>query len=251
MPKKDNSLTSEPTVAITGHPQYDAWMVDPSPDNMAKVVESLEPAINSEIQRYSGPKPLLRSKAKTLAIQAVKKYDPSRGAQLRSWVVTQMQPLSRYGQQLRPIHASEMAIRQAAELNRVSNELSDDIGHIPTHEELADETGLSVKRIKMLRRTVIPVVSEGTLAGNVTEDEGPNLPGTNQSNVLGNAEEIVYDSLNDRDKSIYDWKIGKHGKSVLSNMEIAKRLGVTPALISQRSEQVASQIRDLAMRKGG
>lgn len=248
MPKKD-SLTMTPPATITGHPQYDAWMVDPSPDNMAKVVESLEPAINSEIQRYSGPKPLLRGKAKALTIQAIKKYDPTRGAQLRSWVVTQMQPLSRYGQQLRPIHASEMAIRQAAELNRISTELSDDIGHTPTHEELADETGLSVKRIKMLRRTVIPVISEGTIAGNIEDDEGPNLPGTNQSNVLGNAEEMVYDSLNERDRRIYDWKIGKHGKPVLSNMEIAKRLGVTPALISQRSSQLAEQIRDLAMRK--
>lgn len=240
-----------PTVVpVTGHPSYDAWLGDPSPDNMAKIVESLDPAINSEIQRYSGPKPLLRSKARSLAIQAIKKYDPARGAQLRSWVVTQLQPLSRYGQQLRPIHASEMAIRQAAELNRVSTELSDEIGHTPNHEELADKTGLSVKRIKMLRRTVIPVVSEGALAGNAETDEGPNLPGTNQSNMLGNAEEIVYDSINERDKQIYDWKIGRHGKPVLSNGEIAKRLGVTPALISQRSAQLAIQVRDLATRKG-
>lgn len=235
---------------VTGHPTYDAWLADPTPDNMANIVTSLEPAINSEIQRYSGPKPLLRSKARGLAIQAIKKYDPARGAQLRSWVVTQLQPLSRYGQSLRPIHASEMAIRQAAELNRVSTELSDEIGHTPNHEELADHTGLSVKRIKMLRRTVIPVVSEGTIAGNAETDEGPNLPGTNQSNMLGNAEEIVYDSLNERDRQIYDWKIGRHGKPVLSNGEIAKRLGVTPALISQRSSQLAIQIRDLASRKG-
>jgi len=245
MPK---NITPNST-STTGNLAYDTWIADPTPDNMARIVDSLSPTINSEIQRYSGPKTLLRSKAKTLSIQAIKKYDPTKGAQLRSWVVTQLQPLSRYGQQLRPVHASEMAIRQAAEVNRISNELADDIGRAPTHEELADHTGLSVKRIKMLKKTVIPVVSEGIFNTGDTE-EGSNLPGTTHTNVLGTVAEIVYDSLNDWDKRIYDWKIGKHGKPVLSNMDIAKRLGVTPALVSQRSAQFAQQIADLSTRKG-
>jgi hypothetical protein len=67
--------------------------------------------------------------------------------------------------------------------------------------------------------------------------------------VLGTAEEMVYDSLTQRDRLIYDWKTGKHGKPTLSNQQIAKRLGVTPALISQRSQQIALQIQDLAQRK--
>lgn len=233
-------------------PEYEMWKTDPTPDNMANIVSALEPTLNAEIQRYSGPKPLLRTKAKSLAIKAVKTYDPEAGAQLRSWVVTQLQPLSRYGQQLRPVHASEMAIRQAAELNRLRMEASDELGRDPTHEELADKSGLSIKRIKMLQKTIRPVVSEGTFTAGTSqgEDVGSSLPGTESGNVVGNAEEMVYDSLNDRDKMIYDLKTGKHGKAVLSNQEIAKRLGVTPALISQRSQMLALQIRDLAQRRG-
>ena len=83
--------------------EYDEWVNDPSPDNMAKLVDTLKPTINSEVQRYKGPRPLLRARGKGLTIKAIRSYDPSRGAQLRSWVVTNLQPLTRYGQQLRPI----------------------------------------------------------------------------------------------------------------------------------------------------
>jgi RNA polymerase primary sigma factor len=228
-------------------PEYDEWQADPTPDNMARVVKVLEPTINSEIQRYTGPKPVLRGRAKVLTAKAIRNYDPTHGAQLRSWVVTQLQPLSRYGQQMRPVHASEMAIRQAAEANRISGELSDELGRDATLEEVADATGLSKQRIKQLRERVTATVNEGMFD---TQDDESNagLPGTGQSDVLGAAEDIVYDSLTPRDKSIYDWKAGRHGKTQLANQVIAKRLGVTPALVSQRSQQIAMQIRNIALK---
>lgn len=225
--------------------EYDTWLADPTPDNLAQVVRSFDPVINSEIQRFPGPKPLLRSKARALAIKAVKTYRPTEGAQLRSWVVTQLQPLARYGQQLRPVHAPEVAIRQAAEVNRVRGEMSDEFGRDPTDDELADQVGISVKRIKDVRRMVKPTVAEGSMAEPADEDSTPGLPGVSHINKLNVTEEAVYDSLSPRDRSIFDWKTGKHGKVLLSNQEIARRLGVTPALISQRSQQIAMQIQDL------
>ena len=75
------------------------------------------------------------------------------------------------------------------------------------------------------------------------------MPGVITPSKLDEAEDIVYESLSKRDKVIYDLKTGKHGKAQIPNKEIAKRLGVTPALISQRSGQIAQQIRELAMKE--
>ena len=227
---------------------YDAWKLDPTPDNMARVITSLEPTINSEVQRYQGSKPILRGRAKVLATKAVHKYDPSHGAKLRSWVVTQLQPLSRYGQQMRPIHASEMAIRQAAEVNRIKEEMSEELGRDPTDEEIADKTGISVARIKKVQKDVMATVPESSFTETSEEDGGKSMPGVIAPDVITTAKEMVYESLSPRDKQIYDWKIGAHGKSVLANQVIARRLGITPALVSQRSKQIAYQIRDLAER---
>lgn len=222
--------------------EYDDWLADPTPAKLALAVRALDPAINSEIQRFPGPKPLLRSRARALTVKAIKSYDPAQGAQLRSWVVTQLQPLSRYGQQLRPVHAPEMAIRQAAEVNRVRGEMADKLGRDPDDNELADETGISVKRILAVRKMVRPSVAEGGMAEPADEDATAGLPGVSTANKLSLATEVVYDSLSPRDRAIFDLKTGGHGKTSISNQEIARRLGVTPALISQRSQQIAEQI---------
>ena len=230
--------------------EYDNWASDPTPANMALVMKTLDPSINAEIQRFSGAKPILRGKARTLAVKAIKSYNPGAGAHLRSWVVTQLQPLSRYGQHLRPVRAPEVAIRQAAEVNRVQQELADTLGRDPDDNELSDVVGLSPKRIRNIRRMVKPSLNESMLATPEDEDTVPGLPAVSQPGTLAMAEAMVYDSLSLADKLIFDSKTGKHGKPVLSNQEIARRLGVSPALISQRTSAVAMQIRDAAERKG-
>lgn len=229
--------------------EYDNWLQNPSPENMASILKAFEPSINAEIQRFSGPKPLLRSMARKRAIDSVKSFNPTSGAQPKSWMITQLQPLSRYGQQLRPVHAPEVAIRQAAEVNRVRAEMADKLGYDPDDNEVADEVGLSVKRIRHIRNIVKPTMTESALATPEDEDAIGGLPAISQPNPLNMAETMVYDSLSPRDKAIFDSKTGKNGKPVLSNQEIARRLGVTPALISQRTQAIAIQVQQAAARE--
>ena len=228
-------------------PAYEKWMTDRTPENMAVVMADLDPVINSEIHRYPGPKPLLRGKARRLAIDAVRSYKPEEGAQLRSWVTTQLQPLSRYSNKLKPLKIPEVAARQAAELHRLDRELSNELGYAPTEGELADHSGLSIKRIKNIRAMARPVVSEGSMQ--LPGDEDTNMsPAVDTVRNLSGVEDAVYDNLGIRDKQIFDMKTGKHGKRVLSNQEIAARMGVTPALISQRSQYIAQQIQTVNAR---
>jgi RNA polymerase primary sigma factor len=138
-----------------------------------------------------------------------------------------------------------MAIRQSAEVNRIRQEFADTEGRDPTDEELSDHIGISVQRIKNVRKMVRASVSEGGMSEPADEDSIAASPGVSTANKLTVAEEAVYDSLSPRDKAIFDWKTGKNGKTLLSNQVIAQRLGVTPALISQRSQQIAMQIQDL------
>jgi len=230
-------------------PGYEKWKLDPTPVNLAEVVGELDPMINAEIHRYPGPKPLLRGRARRLAIDAIRSYDPESGAQLRSWVTTQMRPLSRYSNKLKPIKLPEVAVRQAAEINRLDRELSSELGHNSTDEELADHSGISVRRIQKLRQMVRPTVSEGSMQSAQDNESVGLAPGIDTPHSISGAEEAVYDSMSPRDKQIFDMKTGKHGKPVLSNQEIAMRMGVSPALISQRTQQLALQIQ--AASQGG
>jgi len=219
---------------------YNDWVLDPSPENTGKWLKTVTPLINSEIQRYTGPKPLLRSKGKGLAINALRTYDPTRGTKLTSWVVTQMQPLSRYSQRLKPVRSSELAVRQAAEVDTQRKQFEIEYDKEPTDAELADIVGISQRRIKLLRDKVNAVIPEAALVD--AETGGIDLPTATESNTLDFATEATYHGLTPREKLIFDWKTGGHGKPTLENQEIARRLGISPAAISQTTAAIAGQI---------
>lgn len=223
-------------------PGYEKWKVDPTPGNLAEVMTELDPMINAEIHRYPGPKPLLRGRARRLAIDAVRSYDPNSTAQLRSWVTTQLQPLYRYSNKLKPVKLPEVAVRQAAELHRLDRELASELGHDPTDEELSDHAGINVRRIQKLRTMVRPTMTEGAMQLGEDNESVGIAPGVDTQRNVSGAEDAVYTSLSPRDQQIFDMKTGKHGRTLLSNQDIAMRLGVTPALISQRTQQIAMQI---------
>jgi DNA-directed RNA polymerase specialized sigma subunit len=202
------------------------------------------PTINSEIQQYSGSKSLLRARAKAYVIDAIRSYDPTGNTKLNTWVITNLKQLSRYGKRLRPIRASENIIRNAAELNRVSSELEDSLGRKPTDDELQDHTGWSKKELEKLRAASVATVNSNMMDVQDVET-GPEEPSVEKMDTTPFARDAAYMSLDQRDKDIFDYKLGLHGKNQLSGKDIAKKLGVTPAYISQRASNIGSMIAGL------
>ena len=233
-------MTTTPLQAAASTP-YDKWLDKPTPDSMGEVLSDLEPTLVREVNRYAGPKALLHGKARNIAVAAVRTFDPTRGAKLHSWVTTQLQQLNRYGQKLRPIYVPEATNRQAAELHSVQLRMNDELGREPTHEELADEIGISVPTVKRLMSAKPATVTESQLFED--PESGDRMsPGVSEMDTIGEAADMVYSGLAERDKLIYDCKMGLRGKAPMSNLQIARKLGVTPALISQRAKDIAQRI---------
>lgn len=226
---------------------YADWLRDKSPSNMSRLLDTFAPTINSEIMRYEGPKPLLRSRARVLAIKAIKSFNPMSGAKLQSWVVTNLQPLSRYGQKQRDVHIPEVALRQAAEVNRVTEELRDDLGRDPTDDEIADEIGISPKRVANVRKMSVASIPSGQLDEVAGEDGDSSIaPAVVTPSRLPFAQEAVYMSLDGTDRAIFDSLTGSHGARTVPARVIASRLGISPAAVSQRASRIAQQISEVA-----
>ena len=226
---------------------YNAWVVNRTPENMAGLVEAFMPTVNAEIMQYSGPKELMRSRGRFLVTQAIKSFDPMSGTRLNSWVVTNLKQLSRYGKRLRPVRASEVMLRNAAELATVEKRLEDDLGRKPTDEELTDETGWSAKAIAEIRKSSVASVSGGSF-GDDDEGEGVSEPGLVRPSRVPYAAEAVYMGLDDKDKDIFDGKTGMHGKKQTSGSSLADMLKLSPAAVSQRSAAIGRDIADMAGR---
>jgi len=240
-----------PAAALSPSPvdaAYAAWAADPTPENMKAVLDDLDPAINSEVQRFSGPKPLLRSRARALAVKAVRSYNPAAGTKLRSWVVTQLQPLSRYNNSLKPVYVSEDAARKSYAVSKALEAFVDEHGRDPTDEELADAVGISVARLRKVRQMTPAVVNEPQESGN-EDDNAPDYA-VYSTNPVRAASEAVYSGLDRRDRRIFDLRTGSHGQAAIPGQDIAALLRVSPAFVTQRANAIASRIVDTAGRAG-
>lgn len=220
---------------------YATWVKDQTPENMSGMLSALSPVINSEITRYSGPQNLLRSRAKVLAVKAVRTFNPMSGAKLTSWVVTNLKPLSRYGLRQRDVKVPEVAARQAAAVNGATMSLRDELGRDPTDEELADELGMSVKRVRDVRSKAMASVASGSFDESGT-DEYSGTPGVVEPSKVPFAQEAVYRDLSPEDKYIFDAATGSHGVGRIHAVEVARKLGISPAAVSQRAKAIGEQI---------
>ena len=220
---------------------YNNWLSKPTPENLNILLETLGPTLTSEIHRYPGPKTLLRGQAKLLAIKAIKSYSPDKGTALKSWVVSQLQPLYRYSHKLRPTSVSELNVRKAAEIYDVTNKLTQELGRNPTDNELADYIGIPAKKINFIRTQVKPIMAESSMVQD-TEEATEFAAPVQTVSTMGLAKDVLHSTLDPRQKMVFEHKTGHRGKPVLTNIEIAKRLGVTPSMVTQLSGDIGKKL---------
>lgn len=228
------------------HPTYSAWKADPSPANSSVLLNMVDPIINEAVRTYGGSSqksPILRSKAKLMALKAIEGYDPTK-AKLRTHLLSQMQGLRRLAaKEDQILNIPEQVLLDLGNLRESENRLRDKIGRDPSDIELADHLGLSKKRIAYLR-TMKPSFAEGKLVK--VDDEGTSIsqPAVESSNTEGRAawHDFVYHDLDPIDQQIMEYTLGMHNKPVLSNQELAKTLRLSPGAVSQRKSRIQTKM---------
>lgn len=219
---------------------YDVWSRSPTSANMGLVLDDLRPTISSALKTYSGhnASALTRGRAKYLTIGAVRSFDPQRGASLKSHVMVQLQPLRRYTiQAVQPMKMSERRMRQLKSLQAIEHDFHERHGREASDAELSDALGLSEARLYRIRAYANPFIS--TDAPDAVVDASPTV---NRVSPMDVWLDYVYYDLDDVNRKILDWKLGKHGQPVLRNIEIARRLGVTPAAVTQRAAKIQAKL---------
>ena len=211
---------------------YDQWLKTPGPQTNAQVLRALRPTIDKAIRTHVGRvDPLLRSRGRSLALEALRSYDPTRGVRLNTHLHNRLQGIRRYAtRQQQVLSVPERVVLDRRVAHTAGRALEVELGREPTLDELADRTGLSATRLRRARQAAMPV-AEGYLA---SLSEGGLAPAVARQGTSQAWLQIVYDDLGPTDKKIMEWTFGMGGQPKLTNQEIARRLGRTPGAISQR-----------------
>lgn len=213
---------------------YAAWKASPSPETTRAMLDTIQPTVDRAIKLHVGSSsPLLVSRARGMALEGLRRYDPSR-SRLQTHLVNHLQGLKRVNrQQTTILKMPERVALDRYHLANATQELADHLGRDPSDAELADRTGFSMGRIRQVRRAH-PGVAEGTLeaAGGGQEVFGGVAPRPSSRSAWY---QLVYDELHPHDQRIVDMHLAGQ-----SNQAIAAKLGVTPGAISQRKAKIQS-----------
>ena len=211
-----------------------------SGDKSAKseVLAELEPTIDKAISSYAGGDKAYKTQARILALEAVNSYDPDKGAALSTHVFNNLKRLQRISAQRGNLtKVSENTALERIQIQRAMREWQADKGTDPTTEDLASVTGLSRRRIDAVMNNK-PVVPDSL----IQTPEGENLVASNDNQrALDLYNSAIYDELDATDKKIYEWCTGYGKGEKLPNTEIAKRLKISPAAVSQRLSKISRQ----------
>lgn len=225
---------------------YQDWKQTQNPHDMGRILQAARPVLNSAITTYaSGSSPLIKSKAKQLAIQAIKSYDPKSKASLNSWIMLQLKGLRRFENNATPIKVPERIRLDNYRVYRARQEYKERTGREPTTEHLSRATGLPPKRISYVEDIAKPQHNEGYyLNQSEVSDRSAYVPGVEATNWQNVWAEYVYHDLDDTNKRIYDMSMqrGPYANKQLSVKNIADELGVSAAAVSQRRTRIADKL---------
>lgn len=222
--------------------EYEAWRTDPTPANMGLLLDKAKPVFQSAIKSYGQGNEALLPHARRLAVDAFKNYDASKGTKLQTHLMTQLQPLRRRAREYAQVtHVPERVNTDLYQVNQAHQKFFDRHGREPSDREMADATGLSLKRIGYVR-TYKPEIAESGLAD---PEGGIFYPGTEKPDPEKILIEYVHHDLDPVDQKILEWRTGLYGKEKLENREIAKRLSLSPGAVSQRAARIAQKMADL------
>lgn len=220
-------------------PTFQAWKANDTPATRGALLKQVQPVLNTALYSYAGAgaSPAIKSRAKLLALQAFKSYDPNKGA-MKSHLLSQLRRLQRdaaQGNQI--ISMPERVSMDRMHLMESEKSLRDQLGRDPSDLEVADHTGLSLKRLGYIRNA-----TSGINTGSIMDADGEvfspasKIPGATDADDAW-ADMIYYD-LGDVDRAIMDYTLGLRGVGQLSTNDLAARLNLSPGAISQRKAKI-------------
>jgi RNA polymerase sigma factor (sigma-70 family) len=187
------------------------------------------------IQTFGGqPSPLTRGLAKQVTLDAMKTFDPKGGASFKSWAQTQYQRLARPIRSTKfTMRVPEMRAREAHRVRGIISELEAETGFEPSDGEISEKLGIPLHRVQVARRSTAPEVVSNDL--DTTQNHSPN----EDSKLI---HDMVYYSLPPKDQVIMEYIFGYNGVKPKSGIDVAQKLRITPAAVSQRVAKIRAML---------
>jgi RNA polymerase primary sigma factor len=225
-------------------------------EQMIKANLRLVVKIARDYENYGMPLLDLINEGNIGLMKAVERFDPAKGAKFSTygaWWIKQSikRALANQSKTIRlPVHV----VDKVAHIRRASMKLQEIFGREPTDEEIAEELGITRRRVTQYRAAAVTPTSLDASLGDedsnriadVVEDERADTPyeeleeKTNTSLVRD-----MLKKLDEREATILQLRFNLNGEREETLEEIGKRFGVTRERIRQIQEMALTKLRKM------
>ena len=207
---------------------------------LEELLDELRGPIFTAVNAYLGaplPRKTLELEAQRFALEGLNAYNPTLADSLSSYIITFVkQKLYRYVSTYQNVaRIPEYQVRKIAPLREATADLTQKLGREPTTVELADHLGVPLTKVTQLRRIMRKDLLE----------EGPGM-----ENVIAFEHDPAYEkamlayyAFSDIEKTVFDHSLGAHGQVQLSTNDLAAKLKLSAARVSQLKKQIAEKIK--------
>jgi len=211
-----------------------------NPEKLELLLRSYQPLIESQAGIYKGKTPLppeaIDAQYKILFVQALRTYDPSRGAALNTHVHNQLMKGKRYVATYQNFsRIPENRVFNIGNFQRTQDTLTEELGRAPTHEELATRLDWSLKEVGRMHKEqrkdlVTSRFEEDPFASNIDDAR------------LKEVMHMIYYEFTPEEQLVWDYSIGAHGKPKLSAGEIAQTMNISGPKVSRIRNAIKSKL---------
>lgn len=217
------------------------------PDQLRPLLQSLQPLVQQTVNKYRTADvshPALQAHTENKLVEGLNTYNPTKGS-LSTHLNWKMRDVGRFveaHQNFARIPGSR--IRSIGAYQKAQAALQTELGRAPTLTELARRSKLPQKQVGLLQRELQPV----HLMGLMTGETGESLSDFGGFTFNADRErlELIYPELSPQEQLVVDYSLGRAGKpKITSTSELARKMGVTAARISNIRNSIATKTKRL------
>lgn len=216
---------------------WQTWKNDPNPRTLKPLLKELEPVFGHALNSWKAPNvnpAAMKANIMQHAIKALDGYDPNRGASITTHVTNRIQKAKRFNVQAQNMaYIPEEKARYIGVIDAAKDQLYDEHGRDPTHEEIASIVGISPKRVKEIQGLRRADIHSSAFAS----DPGGYAASRDQEII-----HLLRAELKPDEQKVYDYIYGQNGMpTITSTGELAKKLGKTDSQISRIKNRIAAE----------